>query len=431
MKVALIVPLSPFLFKPLTFPPLGPLYISAYLKAHGYEVSVYVDSEPHATKRLEAFRKVAEADIIGITGTTPQLKEMDGWAYLVKSKFRNKTLVAGGPHASCDPKSCLEAGFNYVVIGDGEQAFLEILKHGSPSPIVSAPFKDLDSLPFPDREAIDIKRYKYKIDGLEATSMITTRGCPFQCAFCCHWPGYRMVRFRSPEKVVEEVNHVRTNYGYEAFMFWDDEFNLNRKRTFKLCEALKPLNIKFRCFIRADLFDRKLGEAMEGAGCVEVGCGVESGSQRILNNIHKGTTVHQNSEARRICKELDIRFKAFLILGLPGENLESVNATREWVRRNEPDDFDVTIFTPYPGSPIWEKPELYNIRFNKDAMRENFYSQSFYKGPPKSWVSTKSLSANELVRHRDQIEDEFNRKIRSRWLWEQRGGACQQVFGNT
>lgn len=429
MKVALIVPSSPFLFKPLTFPPLGPLYLSAYLKKQGHEVVVLDDF-----KDVETESKTKNSDVIGVTGTTPQFAEM----VLILKRIRKyegngKILVAGGPHASCDPKSCLEAGFDHVVIGDGEKAFLEILKGFKDKHYVihyRRPSR-LDSLPFPDRDAVDIKRYKYKIDDSEATSMITTRGCPFQCAFCCHWHGYRMVRFRSPENVVEEINHVRSKYGYEAFMFWDDEFNLNHKRTLALCEAFKPLKIKWRCFIRADLFDSKLGKAMKEAGCVEVGCGVESGSQRILNNIHKGTTVHQNSEARRLCKELGIRFKAFLILGLPGENLESVNATREWVRRKDPDDFDVTIFTPYPGSPIWQNPELYDIRFDKDAMRENFYSQSFYKGPQKSWVSTKSLSANELVRLRDQIEDEFNRKIRSRWLWEQRGGACQQVFGNT
>lgn len=418
MKVTLIVPKSSFLLEPLTFPPLGPLFISSYLKAHGHEVSVYDDSEACATKRGEGIKKISEADIIGITGTTPQFKEMEEWVYLIKTRFGNKTLVAGGPHASCDPKSCLEVGFDYVVVGDGEQAFLEILKNGASSPIIHAPITELDPLPFPDRRAIDIKRYKYKIDGLEATSMITARGCPFNCAFCCHWPGYRMVRFRSPKNVVDEIKQVQTEYGFQAYMFWDDEFNLKRERTLVLCQALKPLNIKWRCFIRADLFDVKLAEAMKEAGCVEVGCGVESGSQSILNNIHKGTTVYQNTEARRICKEKGIRFKAFLILGLPGEDVESVNATRAWLRRNEPDDFDVTVFTPYPGSPVWEKPERYDIRFDKGAIRESLYSESYYKGPPKSWVSTKALSAEQIIRLRDEIEDEFNRKFRSRWLWE-------------
>lgn len=156
---------------------------------------------------------------------------------------------------------------------------------------------------------------------------------------------------------------------------------------------------------------------MKEAGCVEVGCGVESGSQRILDSIHKGTTVEQNTEARKVCRDLDIRFKAFTILGLPGENDESVNQTREWLRKNEPDDFDVTIFMPYPGSPIWENPENYDIQFDKDAIKKGFYDETFYKGPPKSLVRTSMLSAEDIVRLRDEIEDEFNRRVRSRWLW--------------
>ena len=417
MKVALVIPPSPFLFEPLTFPPLGPLYVSAYLKQHGCDVSVL----DYTSSVFCDWHDVEEVEVIGVTGTTPQFSKMVEFAHVVKTEFKNKILVAGGPHASSDPQSCLEAGFNYVVVGDGEKAFLNIINHGSASPIVYDSVKNLDSLPFPDREAIDIKRYKYKIDGLEATSVITTRGCPFSCAFCCHWPGYQTVRYRSPKNVVDELQFLMGTYGIERFMFWDDEFNLNRKRTLTLCQAFKPLKIKWRCFIRADLFDATLGKAMKEAGCVEVGCGVESGSQRVLNNIHKGTTVYQNTEARRICKELGIRFKAFTIVGNAGETNETCQETLDWLKKNEPDDFDVTVNVPFPGSPQWEHPERYDIIFDKKAIRRSLYSTTFYKGPPKSLVATSHLSPEEIVEWRDRIEDECGRRIRSRWLWE-RGG---------
>jgi radical SAM superfamily enzyme YgiQ (UPF0313 family) len=311
----------------------------------------------------------------------------------------------------------LNRGFDCAVRGDGEYAFEEVIQqsiHG----IWARQIDNLNLLPYPDREAIDIKKYHYKIDGTDATSLITQRGCPYSCAFCCHYEGYRSVRFRSTQNVIDEIKELRNRYGYEAFMFWDDEFNLYPERTIKLCQALKPLKIKFRCFIRANLFSLEVAVAMRDAGCVEVGCGVESGSQRILDNINKGTMVKQNGDARELCRDLGIRFKAFLIIGLPGENLQSVQETKQWLQMNEPDDFDLTINTPYPGSPQWEHPENYDLIFDQDKMKTNLYDGSYYKGPPTSTVATRALAAETIVCLRDEIEDEFNRKKKSRELYE-------------
>jgi len=421
LKIAILVPPSPFLYEPLMFVPLGPLYLSAYLKRQGHDVVVY-DYNDRKGRGGEKWNKVEKADFVGITGTTPQFKGMVHFLNHIKRHDygKNKWFIVGGPHASCDPKSCLDAGFDTVIIGDGEFAFEDVLKNKIKF-VFSHEIENIDALPFPDWSAINIKNYHYKIDGLEAMSMITQRGCSYACAFCCHWEGYRKVRFRNPENVVAEIELLRSLYGYEAFMFWDDEFNLNRKRTLELCSVLKPLEIEFRCFIRANLFDSELAYAMKEAGCVEVGCGVESGSQRILNIIEKGTTVEQNTTARQICRMLGIRFKAFTIIGLPSEDEESIEETRAWLRKNEPDDFDVAINTPYPGSPQWEQSERYDLIFDKEAMRKSLYDGSYYKGPSRSFVSTSHLRAERIVQLRDEIEDEFNRKIRSRWLYEKKG----------
>jgi len=421
MKVAILVPPSPFLMEPLTFPPLGPLYLSAYLKKQGHDVVVYDYDDYGQRTHEKRWDKVEKADVIGETGTTPQFKDMVHFLQSIKKREygKDKIFVAGGPHASSDPRSCLDYGFDSVVLGDGELAFQEVLQCNLKG-FHSHKVTNLDALPFPDRSAINIKKYHYKIDGLEATSLITQRGCPYACAFCCHWEGYRGVRFRSPENVVEEIEQVRSLYDYEAFMFWDDEFNLDRARTLKLCEALKPLEIKFRCFIRSNLFDAEVGHAMKEAGCVEVGCGVESASQRILDVIGKRTTVFGNTMTRKVCRMLGIRFKAFTIIGLPSEDEKSVEETREWLRKNEPDDFDITINTPFPGSPQWKHPERYDLIFDKEGMRKALYEGTFYKGPPKSPVATSHLSAQRIVQLRDEIEDEFKRKVKSRELWQDR-----------
>jgi len=422
MKVALLVPPSPFLFDPMTFPPLGVLYLSAYLKIRGHDVTVYDYNDPK-DRFLKNWKRVEDSDVIGFTLTTPQFSEAVMLLGRLKRAFPDKYFVAGGPHASCDPQSCVDVGFDRVIVGPGEHelAILTAANLIRTKPkIISAEFPSpgfIDILPFPDRSAVDLKHYKYKIDGSAATSIITQRGCSYSCAFCCHWPGYQHMRFRRPDSVVQEIDEVKNIYGYEAFMVWDDEFNLNRERTLKLCRALKPLEIKFRCFIRSNLFDAELGKAMQDAGCVEVGCGVESGSQKVLTTIGKQTTVGNNTQARSICRMLGIRFKAFTIIGLPGEDEQSVQETREWIRKNEPDEFDVTINTPYPGSREWDHSEQFDLIFDKEAMRRSFYDGSYYKGPPKSPVATKALSAERIVQLRNEIEDEFNRTRKSRELW--------------
>jgi anaerobic magnesium-protoporphyrin IX monomethyl ester cyclase len=422
MKVSLLVPPSPFLFEPMTFPPLGVMYLSAYLKQHGHDVIVYDYNDPNSGKGK--WPSVEQSEIICFTGTTPQFSEIVNLHKTLKTTLADKLWIIGGPHASVDSESCLKAGFDGVVIGDGEIALHRIIQRKIERGQFFGklkfflPVMNLDLLPFPDWSAVDLKKYHYKIDCEEATSMITQRGCPYSCAFCCHWQGYRETRYRSPQNVVSEIQALQNSYGYRAFMFWDDEFNLNQIRTIKLCEALKPLQIKFRCFIRANLFDERLAQAMRDGGCVEVGCGVESGSQRILDNNNKQTTVEQCTRARQICREHNIRFKAFIIVGLSGDDDGSISETKEWLRKNEPDDFDVTINTPYPGSPEWEHPENYDLIFNKEKMRKQLYRGTFYKGPSKSPVATKALSARRLVEIRDEIEDEFNRKVKSRDLWK-------------
>lgn len=159
---------------------------------------------------------------------------------------------------------------------------------------------------------------------------------------------------------------------------------------------------------------------MREAGCVEVGCGVESGDNSILKTIQKRCTVKQNTLTRKICKEEGIRFKAFTILGLPGESKETAYATMNWLLNEQPDDLDITVFTPYPGSPIWEHPQLYDVQFNKAEIVQNLFAETFYKGPKASLVSTSHLSSEEIVQLRDEIEDKCGRKMKSRWLWEKR-----------
>jgi len=409
MRILLVSPPSKFLIDDNVFPTLGLLYIGAYLKNAGYgDVSVLDLNGRHDIP------ETLEADIIGFYSNTPQFpavvelkKELEAI-----NKKRNAAYVIGGPHVSGKPNDA-EPYFDYIVLGEGERAFLDIVKgidsgKRPPNKIIKYEYmKDLDAIHFPNRDLVDIKSYKYLIDGELATTLISSRGCPFGCAFCANNAWGKTLRLRSPENVIEEIKLLMRNYGYRAFMFFDDTMTIHKKRMEKLCDMLKKLNIIYRCFIRADTVDKDILAKMKESGCVEVGMGMESGSQRILNIVNKGQTTGQNMKVVKWCKAVGLRVKGFFVFGFPGENRESVRETIDFIEESGVDDLDVTVFTPYPGSKIYEQKEKYDIQF------EGTYEDCWYKGKPgfyKSMVSTSGLGSAEIAKIREKIEQRFKKK---------------------
>uniref|UniRef100_A0A6M3XA97 Putative radical SAM superfamily protein n=1 Tax=viral metagenome TaxID=1070528 RepID=A0A6M3XA97_9ZZZZ len=420
MEIALVIPDSPFLLDPLGFPQLGPLYVSASLKKAGYNPKVY-----DLTGTSNSVPEI-EADIIGITSSTPQFP----YAVKIMKSLRgfNPTsiFIIGGPHAINAPETCRDAGFDITMAGEGE-LFSHVVSHietrrlSTDTIIRPQPTENLDDIPYPDREAIDIDRYHFYVTGEKTLHLMTQRGCPYGCAFCSgrEVKSYRWVRHFSDDYVIREINHLRDTYGVNAFMFFDDEFNINKKRTLRLCERFKGMGIAWRCQIRSNLFDAELAQAMSESGCKEVGCGVETGSMIIKKNIHKKTTPEQDLRAVELAHEYGMKFKCFIIVGLPGETRETFDETRAWVKKAQPDNFDYTVLMPYPGSPIWEYPERYDIEFDKQAIIDSNFDETWYKGttggPPKSLVRTSALSHEDIMQLRLELEEEFPRSPSTAW----------------
>ncbi len=408
MKVLLVNPNSDFLINEKVFPSLGLLYLSAYVKKHGYGDVTLLDMNEE-----RPLPEVFNADVVGVYSNTPQFPSAVSLLREIRSKnrARNPLYVIGGPHVSGKPEDAAEEA-DVVVMGEGEAAFLEIIRRKELSAmqdrVMRLPnIKDIDSLPFPDRDLIDIKSYKYFLQGRPVTTVITSRGCPYGCNFCANNAWGKTLRLRSEKSVYEEVAMLKDRYGYDAFMFFDDTMTVSKKRMAGICELIKDLKIVYRCFIRSDTVDRDILNKMRDSGCVEVGIGVESGSQRILDIVNKGETVKKNMDAIKLCHSQGIRVKAFFIIGLPGEDRESVRQTREFLDEADLDDLDITIYTPYPGSLIYKNKEDFDIRFKDD------YSHAWYKGKPgtyKSLASTSALSSDEIVRLRDEIEAKYKVK---------------------
>ncbi len=391
-SICLVVPPSPFLINDRVFPPLGLLYLGKSLKDRSYNVYVH-DGEIKDIPR--------GYDIYGIGSTTPHFPEAIKALQHIRT-FENKPrIVIGGPHASVDPESCLESGFDSVVLQAGEESLHLVAEYGCK--LIDTPYHEFNH---PDRSLIDIKSYKYLIEGRPSTSIMTTRGCPYHCGFCCKVN--KQVKVFPAEFVIEELRELKDRYGFTAFMFYDDIFILNTKRLLTILDEITPWDIRWRGFVRADIAARngvEIAKRMYESGCREVGMGIESGANSILRIINKGEDTDTLKRGIDTLHQAGIRVKGFLIVGLPSESPETIEETRKFLKTSGLDDMDFSLFTPYKKSPIYEQKDKLDIFWDRIEL-----AHSWYKGTPgeyESQVWTSKLSRQDLVAARDSLEGEF------------------------
>ncbi|MCL5256397.1 MAG: B12-binding domain-containing radical SAM protein [Chloroflexi bacterium] len=400
MRVALIVPPSPFLIDQKAFPPLGVLYLASALESQGVKVRV-IDFGGKEGEIEEYASSLETADLYGLTATTPQYP----WARRVLAALRktghSSPIVIGGAHPSSAPEECQADGFDCVVAGEGERAIVELaslVQRGLPiPPSLRMPYiRQIDTIAPPARHLLPIHGYGYRIDGGRATTLMTSRGCPFSCAFCSKDVWQRGARLHSVDYVLAELHSIIDQYGFDHFLFLDDLITINKNRLLALCEGIRPLGIKWRCYARADTTTKEMLIAMKDAGCIEVGVGIESGSQKILDVVSKGTTVERNTEFVLHCKEIGLPVNVFIMIGLPGETYETVEETRRWMATVRPDRFGFNIFAPYVGTPIHNHPERYDIRLLPMPEEKSWVKGR--QGEYEAFVETSALSASEILR---------------------------------
>lgn len=431
MKIALINPPSPFLLDERVFPTLGVLQVAAALEAGKHEVLV-VDLAGLADPRtglLEATKGVAW-DAIGLTATTPQFPAAVQIADWLKDTHAGVRTIIGGPHATVMPESC--GMFDVVVRGDGEELAETALTVPRGTTLDGATNVQNGKLDWrwPARHLIDLDSYRYTLAGLKGTSMMLSQGCPYNCSFCCGRTiaYYRRVRVRDVDDVVNEMRDLKDRYGMQSVMAFDDEVNLLNEPLLEFCAKIAPLGMKFRAFVKANLFNDIQAEAMAKAGFVEVCTGVESGSNRVLGIINKQTTRDINTRFVQLARKHGMAAKAFCSLGHPGENHQSVEDLKSWLVEAHPTDFDVTVITIYPGTPIWEgRQEIGRTddgrtvyRYVRESQRPEEHGATlffeavdyarefnFYKGKPGEYVShvwTPDLDKVALAQMRDDVE---------------------------
>jgi radical SAM superfamily enzyme YgiQ (UPF0313 family) len=191
--------------------------------------------------------------------------------------------------------------------------------------------------------------------------MITSRGCPFRCAFCGLTEEHKFLKRRSPEAVVSEIKYLKYNYGIKAFNFQDDTFTTSRQRLYHLLDLIEPLDISFRCHGRAGLDRKDDYVKLKKAGCVQLSWGIESGSQIMLDRMNKQVDVLDNEDVIQWAKEAGITARAFFMIGFPGETTDTIQETKDFIERTDPDQYFVSSFIPYPSTDVWFNPAKYGV----------------------------------------------------------------------
>ena len=320
-------------------------------------------------------------------------------------------VAIGGPHAEANPKECLTDGFDVVVTGDGENITADTFETDGVVDLGNELF--IDEYPIPDRDLLDVRSYRYKIAGRDATTLMTAKGCPYACGFCAKI-GNR-VRYYSVDRVGQEITDLHDRWGYDALMFFDDTFIVGKERAMQICSTLRRLGMVWRCLVRGDLVVRHGQEfvnVMAKSGCVEVAIGVESASDKILKIIHKGESVSVIRTAIEMLRRAGIRVKGLFIVGLPGEDHDSLAKTRQFVEIVPMNDADFTVYQPYRGSPIWENRQRYDVIWSDSSLRHRHYKGR--SGEYKSSVRTSALTEIDIVKARDDLQDLFNQTLANR-----------------
>jgi radical SAM superfamily enzyme YgiQ (UPF0313 family) len=349
------------------YPPLGILYISAYLRSRGFEVDVY-DSTWGSREELFRILDQGPPAMLGLYANL--LTRRTALAIIARARASGWKVIAGGPEPANYAEEYLAAGADYVVPGEGE-VVLERLLAGDPAPdgvvyrdvstgeVVRTPaapqIADLDSLPWPDRERIDMQRYLdawRERHGVGSVSLITARGCPYSCRWCSHSTYGQTHRRRSPSAVADEAEWILNQYGPEMLWYADDVFTIHHGWTLKYAAELKRRGIRvpFECITRADRLNPRITDALAEMGCFRVWIGSESGSQRVLNAMQRGVRVEQVQEAVALVRKRSIQAGMFLMWGYEGEQIEDIEATVQHVKRCRPDVFLTTVSYPIKGT---------------------------------------------------------------------------------
>jgi len=428
------------------YPPLGTLYAAALLRQHGFSVALFdsmlEDPErgfPAALARHRPRVVAVYEDNFNFLSKMclTRMREV-AFGMAEAAQAAGAKVVMNGSDASDHVADYLLRGFDFALLGEAEWTLLELAQSllgarkqnpadisglayldGRHGEIVRTParplMRELDALPFPARDLIDIERYRgawKSAHGFFSLNMVASRGCPYRCNWCAKPIYGTSFHLRSAESVAEEMREVKESFGAGHLWFADDIFALKTRWALDLAGAVeqRDARIPFKMQSRVDLMTPETVAALRRAGCEEIWMGVESGSQKILDAMDKGTRVEQIPAARQLLKQHGVLACFFLQFGYPGETWKEIQKTIDLVRRTQPDDLGVSVSYPLPGTKFFQR------------VREEL-------GEKTNWLDSEDLSmmfkgayTNEFYR---TLHDALHAEVET-WSWKtRRESACE------
>jgi anaerobic magnesium-protoporphyrin IX monomethyl ester cyclase len=392
------------------YPPLGLLYLSAFLKTRGYAVEIFDSTFAERSRLVERF-----ASATGTVGIYTTLMTRRSVLEIIRAaKAHGWRVILGGPESANYTAEYLESGADAIVIGEGELTLAELLPslarvgpnrlHDVPGvafrdetgAVVQtgerAKLKDLDSLPLPDREAIDHRLYldAWKTHhGASSINLITARGCPYRCNWCSHAVYGYTHRRRSPAAVADELQAIVDRYDPDQVWYADDVFTISHPWLAEYAAELerRGLHRPFETITRADRLQSEAAvQMLRKLGCYRIWIGSESGSQKILDGMQRGVTVEQVRRSTKLAQAHGIQVGMFLMWGYEGEELEDIAATVDHVKRSNPDVFLTTVSYPIKGTGYFSKvrnkvelPLPWTLASDRDYVVAGRRGKDYYK----------------------------------------------------
>jgi anaerobic magnesium-protoporphyrin IX monomethyl ester cyclase len=372
------------------YPPLGTLYAASYLRCLGYAPALFdamlAESEQDWAAAIERerprFTVIYEDNFNYLSKMCLLRMRQAAFRMIAMARRRGCTVILAGSDANDHAGEYLARGADFVLLGEGEYTLGELIDRlvgrttvpleqipglafrppGEAQPVFTPrrpDIRDLDALPFPAWDLVDVERYRRiwkRRHGYYSMNLVTTRGCPFHCNWCAKPIWGQRYNSRSPQNVAAEVKWLKDTYHPDHLSFADDIFGLKPGWlvSFSACVTQLDARLPFKCLSRVDLLQRPGEvEALQQAGCQTVWLGAESGSQKILDAMEKGTRVEQIYAAARRLQQAGLQVAFFLQFGYPGETRRDIEMTLQMVRDCQPEDIGMSVSYPLPGTKFY------------------------------------------------------------------------------
>ena len=409
------------------YPPLGLLYISAYLEANGFDNEVY-DATFSNLATLKVHIERTRPSIIGIyTNLMTKLNVLKIIQFVKKDPaLQGIKIILGGPEVRNHKEKFLEYGADVIVFGEGEDTMLDLVKAWSvgvepdllsmqgiafisDDGIMVMPdrvlIRDINQLPFPNRKKIDLQLYfnawKQK-HGFSMVNVNTMRGCPYSCKWCSRAVYGGSYRRRSPKLVVDEILWLQKNYRFDMIWFVDDVFTINHKWLHEFAAEIenRKVVVSYEIITRSDRVNEEVLQLLKQSGCFRVWIGAESGSQKIIDAMDRRVKVEQVRETIKMVKTYGMEAGTFIMLGYPGEEESDIKETLHHLKYSNPDYYTITVAYPIKGTPLYSEVENifteelpWETSTDRDIDFKRRYKRSYYTQAIK-WINNEMLYLN-------------------------------------